>query len=281
MIQPTGSVGIRRHADLAPHVLARPQLELRSRSSLLRERLERRVELPHPARQPDGALLDDADLEPREAVEDAVEDHRRQRLHRRIRDRHVVDRAEVLGAAVEVGDRRQAVLEVVRVEQPPAAADVEARSACPPPGPAPRPGRDRRGSASGRAGRPTRPAAPCSPSRSPPRPSRARARSRRAARSRPRAAGGRPSRSRPWRGCVRAPGRRRSRGRRRARRASRYWLRNVLKTSWLEKPSRSSARGRSSLTNEPIALQFLRSMISASAARSLRRIRVPARGARR
>ena len=43
-----------------------------------------------------------------------------------------------------------------------------------------------------------------------------------------------------------------------------YWFRKVLKTSWLEKPSRSSARGRSSFRNEPSALQFLRSMISAS-----------------
>src|SRR5436305_14002693 len=40
-------------------------------------------------------------------------------------DRHEVDRAEVLGAAVEVGDEREAVLEVSRVDQLPAAADVE------------------------------------------------------------------------------------------------------------------------------------------------------------
>ena len=38
----------------------------------------------------------------------------RQRLHHRVRDRHVVDRAEVVVAAVEVGDGGQAVLEVRR-----------------------------------------------------------------------------------------------------------------------------------------------------------------------
>ena len=33
---------------------------------------------------------------------------------------------------------------------------------------------------------------------------------------------------------------------------------NVLNTSWLAKPSRSRARGRSSETNEPVAAKFLR-----------------------
>ncbi len=57
--------------------------------------------------------------------EDAVEDQRGERLHGRVRDRHVVDGAEVLGAAVEVGHRGQPVLEVVRVEELAAAAHVE------------------------------------------------------------------------------------------------------------------------------------------------------------
>ncbi len=45
-------------------------------------------------------------------------------------------------------------------------------------------------------------------------------------------------------------------------RSRRLW--NVLNTSWLAKPSRSSARGRSSATNAPVAAKFLRSMISSA-----------------
>src|SRR5262245_29397911 len=116
---------IRRDADLPAHVLTRAQLELAQPFLCFRKRFEGRFHLPHPARQPDAALLDDADLEIRKMIEDAVEDHRRQRLHGRKRNRHVVHRAEVLGAAVEVGHHRQAVLEVVRIDQPAAAADVK------------------------------------------------------------------------------------------------------------------------------------------------------------
>ena len=84
-----------------------------------------------------------------------------------------------------------------------------------------------------------------------------------AGRSRRAAGGGRPSRTRACPGCGR--GRRRRRGRRRAcsRSCSRpLW--KVLKTSWLEKPRRSRARGRSSAMNDPVAAKFLRAMISAS-----------------
>ena len=45
-------------------------------------------------------------------------------------------------------------------------------------------------------------------------------------------------------------------------RSRRLW--KVLKTSWLEKPSRSRARGRSSAMNPPVAAKFLRSMISSA-----------------
>src|SRR5207249_6772811 len=70
-------------------------------------------------------LLDDADAELREALEDAVDDEGREGLHGGPGDRHVVDGAEVLRAAVEVGHRRKPVLEVARVEELPATADVE------------------------------------------------------------------------------------------------------------------------------------------------------------
>ena len=39
---------------------------------------------------------------------------------------------------------------------------------------------------------------------------------------------------------------------------------NVLNTSWLENPSRSSARGRSAAMNDPVAAKFFRAMISDS-----------------
>ncbi len=81
------------------------------------ERLDSGFHLPHPARQPDRALFDDADLQRWKAFEHAVEDHRRERLHGRARDTHVVDRSEVLDASVEVGRNWQSVLEVVRVDQ--------------------------------------------------------------------------------------------------------------------------------------------------------------------
>ncbi len=60
-----------------------------------------------------------------EPFEHAVEDQRGEGLHRRERNRHVVDRAEVLLAAVEVGGDRQAVVEVGAIDQVAGAADVE------------------------------------------------------------------------------------------------------------------------------------------------------------
>ena len=45
----------------------------------------------------------------------------------------------------------------------------------------------------------------------------------------------------------------------------------VLKTSWLENPSRSRARGRSPAMNEPVAAKFLRVMISAGLVVPVRR----------
>ncbi len=92
---------------------------------MLHEGIEGRLHLPHPAGQPDGALLDHADLQVRVPLQHAVEDHRGQRLGRRAGDGHVVDGAEVLVAAVEVGDVGAAVDEVLRVQQLPAAADVQ------------------------------------------------------------------------------------------------------------------------------------------------------------
>ena len=79
-----------------------------------------------------------------------------------------------------------------------------------------------------------------------------------------RAAAGRPRRTRSCRGCARA--RRRSARSRSppCSQSCRRRLWNVLNTSWLEKPSRSSARGRSSARNEPVAAKFLRFMISAA-----------------
>src|SRR5438034_1612730 len=69
---------VRRRTDLAPHVLARPERELPEPLLALAEGLVRRVELAHPARQPDRTLFDHAEAEPREAVEDAVDDQRRE-----------------------------------------------------------------------------------------------------------------------------------------------------------------------------------------------------------
>ena len=67
--------------------------------------------------------MDDDELQVRMARQHAVEDQRRQGLHGRFRDRHVGDRGEVVIAADEVFDRRQAVLLVGRVQRG-AAADV-------------------------------------------------------------------------------------------------------------------------------------------------------------
>src|SRR5439155_22829525 len=78
-----GLVRIGRHPDLTADVLARPEREAAEPLLVLAERVDGRVELADPAGQPDGALLDDADPEAREAVEDAVDDEHGGRLHGR------------------------------------------------------------------------------------------------------------------------------------------------------------------------------------------------------
>src|SRR5690606_40006409 len=89
------------------------------------EGVEGRLRLAAPRRYPDRALLDDPDAQLREPLQHAVEDHGGQRLRRRAGDAHVVDRPEVLLAAVEVGWDRQAVVEVVGVDEVARPADVE------------------------------------------------------------------------------------------------------------------------------------------------------------
>ena len=66
-------------------------------------------------------------------LEHAVEDHRGERLGRRSGDGHVVDRAEVLVAAVEVGDVGAAVHEVLRVRAAARRRRRGGRSGCRPP----------------------------------------------------------------------------------------------------------------------------------------------------
>ena len=116
-------------------------------------------------------------------------------------------------------------------------------------------------SASGRAGSTARSAARPRHRRSP----RARARPRRACRRAgprtPAAGAGRPSTTRAWRGAGRAPPRSRAPGSPSRSMRSTVELVNVSNTSWLAKPSSSSARGRSCSMNEPVAAKFLRSMI--------------------
>src|SRR5262245_34310605 len=78
---------VRGRADLPPHVFARAELELLQPLLALAERLESGVHEAHPARHPGRPLLDHAEAQAREAVEHAVEDQRREGLHRRGRDR--------------------------------------------------------------------------------------------------------------------------------------------------------------------------------------------------
>ena len=154
MIQPTSSVGYGREADLAAHVLARPQRQRLQAFLVAAEGVEGRLHLAHPRRHPDRALLDDADAQVGETLEHAVEDHRRQGLRRRSGDAHVVDGAEVLLAAVEVGRDRQPVAEVVGIDQVAGAADVEHDRDAAPRSPRPTPDRGRRGWGSGCGGHP-------------------------------------------------------------------------------------------------------------------------------
>ena len=106
-------VRVRRDPHLALHVLARAQVHLLQPRLVLAERLVRGVERAHPARNPRRAELDHADAQGGMAHQHAVDDQRVQRLHDRQRDRQVVDRLEVRVAAVEVGHRRQTVVEEV------------------------------------------------------------------------------------------------------------------------------------------------------------------------
>ena len=99
-----GRVGGR--PDLALHVLGRAQLEGAQALLVTGERLERRLHLVDPTRDPHRTELDRAESQAREPVEHAVEDHRRHREHHRVRDAHVVDGPEVLLTAVEVGRDR-------------------------------------------------------------------------------------------------------------------------------------------------------------------------------
>ncbi len=85
----------------------------------------RRIHVAHPARHPRRTLLDDAEFQAGETIEHAIDDQRRQCLHRRIGDGHVVDRLEIVVAAVEVRHRRQAVVEVGLFQKLPAATHVK------------------------------------------------------------------------------------------------------------------------------------------------------------
>ena len=191
--------------------------------------------------------------------EHAVEDHRGQHLHRPLRDAHVVDRAEVLVAAVEVlhrsGPPFSKNIGSISCPPPPTCSTIgmPASSACRHTGSRPDVAR---GVVAG-AGRGHEQRGGALP-RAPRRPWRPSARSRPAARSRWAAAGRRPSRTRPWPGCGPAPRRRPGRGRRPARGPTSRPLLKVLKTSWLATPMRSRASGRSSARNEPVAFQFFR-----------------------
>ena len=118
-------VRIGRDADLALDEFGRLHRHLLQPFLVPVEGVVGAIHVAHPAWHPRRALFDDAELQPREAVEHAIDDQRGQRLHRRIGDRHVVDRLEIVVAAVEVGHRRQAVVEPGILQQLPAAADME------------------------------------------------------------------------------------------------------------------------------------------------------------
>ncbi len=83
-----------------------------------------RIHRPHPPRHPRSAKLDGAEFQRRETIEHAVENHRCQSLHRRIRDRHVADGGEIVVPAVEIRHGRQAIL-LVNGVQLVLAADME------------------------------------------------------------------------------------------------------------------------------------------------------------
>ena len=271
MIQPTSSVGYGVARTWRLHVLAGPQRQPLESLLVAGERLDRRLHLAHPPRQPDGALLDDPDAKRRDAAP--------------ARRRRSSWPASAWAARGSPCSRPSGSSRRPRGSRGPAgrrSRSTSGRAAgrrrrrgtgrgCRPPRPSPRPGRGRRGWGSAGAGRPTARAARPRPARQRPCRRRPPSRSRPAARRPSAAAGRRPSRTRPWPGCGRGRRRRPGRGRRRARAGSRALLWNVLNTNWLAKPSRSSAAGRSSAMNDPVASQFLRFMISsASSARNCR-----------
>jgi len=78
--------------------------------------MRRRIHGAHPSRHPGRAKFNRAELQAREPVEHAIENHRRQRLHCRVRDGHIADRGEIVVAAMEIRHRRQAVFLVDRVQ---------------------------------------------------------------------------------------------------------------------------------------------------------------------
>src|SRR4029078_11706561 len=108
---------VRRGPHLAPDVLARPQAQGPEPLLVPGEGVERRLHLPGPRRDPDRSLLDDPEAQVGEALEHTVEDQRGERLRRWVRDAHLVDRGEVLLAAVEVRWDRQAVVEAAGLDE--------------------------------------------------------------------------------------------------------------------------------------------------------------------
>ena len=241
---------------------------------VLAERLVRGVERAHPARDPGGAELDDADAQRRIAHEHTVDDQRVQRLHHRERDREVVDRLEVRVAAVEVGHRRQAVVEEVGRHHVRARAgdvqhdghtrlrargphrferDVTRRVA--------RPGTGR--SRSPRCPRRSRRSSSATAAAVSPTGTTVTGSSR----------GSTEHQSSTARCCARAIVTASSWSPSRSKRSA-CGLVNVSNTSWLAKPSRSSAAARSSFRNEPVARKFLRSVIWAASVGAVRRVAV-------
>src|SRR5436190_375738 len=101
---------VRRHADLAANVVRRPHRQLADAALGAAERVLHDLETLEPGRHPHGAELDHADHEPRELLQDLVEDQRGERDLGPVADRHVEEAGEVLAAAVEVGLTGEAVL---------------------------------------------------------------------------------------------------------------------------------------------------------------------------
>ena len=71
----------------------------------------------HPAGDPRGALLDDAELEIGEAIEPSVEDQGGEGLHRGRGNRHVVDGAKIFVTAVEIPNLGAPVFEILVIQK--------------------------------------------------------------------------------------------------------------------------------------------------------------------